>query len=60
MRRSLWILTIVVLSFVFAVVDWSGRNQLAAQQPSKEASKAGAKILDLAYVNNSGPHAYGL
>ena len=53
MRRSLWILTIVVLSFVFAVVDWSGRNQLAAQQPSKEASKAGAKILDLAYVNNS-------
>jgi tripartite ATP-independent transporter DctP family solute receptor len=52
MRRYNWALSIVVLSLAL-LLDWSGENRVAAQQPAKEAPKTSAKVLDLAYVNNS-------
>ena len=52
MRRYNWVLGIVVLSLAL-LLDWGGENALAAQQPAKEAPKTSAKVLDLAYVNNS-------
>lgn len=52
MRRFNWALSIVVLSLAL-LLDWSGENRVAAQQPAKEAPKTSAKVLDLAYVNNS-------
>ena len=52
MRRHNWVLSIVILSLAL-LLDWGGENALAAQQPAKEAPKTSAKVLDLAYVNNS-------
>ncbi len=52
MRRYNWVLSIVVLSLAL-LLGWGGENALAAQQPAKEAPKTSAKVLDLAYVNNS-------